>query len=64
MSIVIRDNGNVECDGGAGYLCPCEFELLYEGNAQCGNCPIVELHQKMVDLDVLTAIDYVNKVNV
>lgn len=52
MSIVISENGNVYCDEGAGCLSPCQFELLYEGDAQCGNCPIVKLLQKMVDIKV------------
>lgn len=52
MSVIVQDNGEIRCDGGTGIFGRCDFEMLYEPNAQCGNCPLVSIHKMMMEVDM------------
>lgn len=52
MKIEINEYQEVKCDGGSGMLRNCPFMSLYNLGEHCGNCPIIPMHQEMLDYDV------------
>lgn len=45
MKIEFTDCNNIVCDGKT-----CDFLSLYAICAECGNCPLVELAEKYIEI--------------